>query len=138
MDEDLKQYLEGMENRLRGEIRGEIRSSEERTGALLAGVEERTGALIAGLEERTAALTAGVEERTAALIAAELGSLHIEIRAVLDHGKKTGANVTTCIEMIARQSRWHDETDSNAVELLMRVNALEKRVLDLEGGKKAA
>jgi len=75
-----------------------------------------------------------VEDRTAALIAAEVGSLHTEIRAVLDHGKKTNANVTTCLEMIARQSRWHDETDTKAVDLLMRVNAMEKRLLDLEGG----
>jgi len=74
------------------------------------------------------------EDRTAALIAAEVGALHSEIRAVLDHGRKTGANVTTCIEMIARQSRWHDETDANTAELLMRVNAIEKRLLNLESG----
>lgn len=48
-----------------------------------------------------------------------------------------GANVATCIEMIARQSRWHDETDPKAVELPMRVNAMEKRLLGFEGGKAA-
>jgi hypothetical protein len=76
-------------------------------------------------------------ERAAEATATEIGSLHTEIRAVLDHGRKTGTNVTTCLEMLVRQSRWHDETDTKAVDLLIRVNAMEKRLLDLEGGKAA-
>jgi hypothetical protein len=87
------------------------------------------------MEARLSAQIRSAEDRTMAPIqSAEDGGLHTEIRAVLDHGRKTGANVTTCIEMIARQSRWHDETDAKAVDPLMRVNAMEKRLLDLEGG----
>lgn len=51
--------------------------------------------------------------------------------------KKTESNVATCLELLTRQSRWHSDTDTNALELLKRVNALEKRVSDLEGGKAA-
>jgi hypothetical protein len=76
-------------------------------------------------------------DRAAEATATEVGHLHSEIGAVLDRVKKMDANITTCLEMLVRQSRWHDETDSKAIDLLLRVNALEKRVIDLEGGKAA-
>jgi hypothetical protein len=71
-------------------------------------------------------------DRAAQSFAIDVGHLHSEIRALLDRLKKIDANVTTGVEMLVRQSRWHDETDTSAVELLVRVNALEKRLHDLE------
>jgi hypothetical protein len=91
MDEDLKQYLDGMEARLAGKL-----------------------------------------DRAAQSFGVDIGHVHGEIRALLDRIKKIDANVTTGVEMLVRQSRWHDETDTKAVELLFRVNAIEKRLDELE------
>jgi hypothetical protein len=132
MDEDLKQYLDAKF--------AEVDSKFTEVGAKFAEVDSKFAEVRAdaeAMEGRLRTQIQSAEDRSAALIAAEMGSLHNEIRAVLDYGKKTGANVTTCLEMIVRQSRWHDETDNKAMELLMRVNSMEKRLLDLEGGKAA-
>ena len=74
-------------------------------------------------------------DRAAQSFAVDLGHVHSEIRAVLDRVKKVDSNVTTCLELLVRQSRWHDETDTKAVELLVRVNELERRLNDLAGGQ---
>jgi hypothetical protein len=105
-DGTTKQDLLDMEGRIMNRIDGRIDATERRLAAKL--------------------------DAAANSFAVDVGHLHSENRAMLDRLKKIDANVTTGIELLVRQSRWHDETDTSAVELLVRVNAIEKRLYDLE------
>jgi hypothetical protein len=109
MDAELRRYLEEMEGRI--------------------------GANVSEKCEEVRAERSGRLDRAAEAVAVDVGHLHGEIRTVVDRVRKMDANVTTCLEMLVRQSRWHDGRDSKAIDLLVRVNAMEKRVLDLEGRK---
>ncbi len=102
MDQELKGHLESMEKRLDARIL----ASEGRLTAKL--------------------------DHAAQAFATDVGQLHGEIKALLTRVKKIDTNVTTGIELIARQSRWHDETDTSAVELLVKFVDLERRVYNLE------
>jgi hypothetical protein len=110
MDEALKSYLDEMKRELRTDI--------------LNGVDER----VQKAESRLAAKL----DRAAESFAVDVGHLHGEIRAGLDRLKKIDSNVTTGVEMLVRQSRWHDETDTKVLELLVRMDGLEKRLYNLE------
>lgn len=73
--------------------------------------------------------------RAAEAAATDVGHVHSEVQALHARVRKMDTNVTTCIELLTRQSRWHGETDANALELLTRVNQLERRVIELEQGR---
>jgi hypothetical protein len=104
---------------------GLIGASESRLTIRIAetaqAVEDRTTALIGATERRLAdhiAETAqGVEDRAAALVAAELGGLHNEIQDIDRRLKRVDGNTITTMELLTRQSRWHEESD-NAVRTL--------------------
>jgi len=110
MDQDLKTYLDEMKRELRADI--------------LEGVGGRMNKLEVHL--------AGKLDRAAESFAVDIGQLHGEIRAMFDRLRKIDSNVTIGIELITRQSRWHDETDTKVLELLVRVDGLEKRLYNLE------
>jgi hypothetical protein len=94
VDEDLSQYLEGMETRLRDHVGAECGKVETR-------MREHVGAECGKVESRLA----GKLERAAQAFAVDIGHVHLEIRAVLDRLKKMDANVTTGVELLVRQSR---------------------------------
>jgi site-specific recombinase len=62
----------------------------------------------------------------------DIGHVHTEIQALHGRMTKMQANITTCLELLTRQSRWHDETDASAAALLARVNDLERRFVELQ------
>ena len=93
------------------------------------------------LEGMEARLRDGFRERLDAAAhstSVDIGHVHTEIQALHSRMTKMQANITTSLELLTRQSRWHDETDANAAALLTRVNELERRVNDLEQGKGGA
>jgi hypothetical protein len=101
-----------------------VRASEGRLTALIAetaqAVEDRTTALIGVTERRLAdhiAETAQGGRRTAPLVAAELGGLHSEIQDIDRRLKRVDGNTITTMELLTRQSAWHEESD-NAVRML--------------------
>lgn len=111
MDEDLKAYLQGM--------------------------EERTAAQMQGMEERTAAQMQALEDRTAALIGAEVGGLHtankkLEDRLVarfnsIDARLKLQAGLIQAgARAMARFSQFSEESEERWVDLLDRIEKLEK------------
>ena len=116
MDEDLKAYLQGM--------------------------EERTVALVQGLEGRTVALVQGMEERTVALIAGEIGLLHTQIQQSearlgarldsIDSRLKLQAGlIQSGARAMARFSEFAESSEERWVALVGRVEALERKI---EGG----
>jgi hypothetical protein len=117
-----------MEARLRGD-------AEAMEARLRGDAEAMEARLTEKLEHNSTELEArlvGKLDRAAEAFATDVGHIHTEIRAVLDRVRKMDTNVATCIELLVRQSRWHGETDTKAIELLMRVNEIENRVHNLE------
>ncbi len=136
MNEDLKQHLDAMEARLGAQIH----ASEDRTAARIQASEDRTVALL-----RTE--IQGTEDRSAALIGSEIGSLHTQIikteeRIVarvdaIDARQRRDAGLTTALmELIIKQTRWHEETDNAVADLAAR-HAHLARKLDEGGNAKA-
>jgi dienelactone hydrolase len=106
-------------------IGASVGASESRLADLIAetaqAVEDRTTTLIGATERRLAdhisETAQAVEDRTAALIAAELGGLHSEMQDIDRRLKRVDGNTITTMELLTRQSRWHEESD-NAVRML--------------------
>jgi phage replication-related protein YjqB (UPF0714/DUF867 family) len=138
------------ESRLADHIAETAQGVEDRTAALVGaterrlvahiaetaqGVEDRTTALVGATERRLAdhiAETAqGVEDRTAALVAAELGGLHSEIQDVDRRLKRVDGNTITPMELLTRQSRWHEESDNAVRTLTTRQTEFAHKLEDL-------
>lgn len=97
------------------------------------------------LREHVTAACQGVEDRTAALIAAEVGSVHNEVRELDRRLRRVDGNTITTMELLTRQSRWHEESDSavrdissSQSDLVRGLEELRYRVAKLERGQDAA
>ncbi len=83
-----------------------------------------------------------MENRIAALIAAEVGTLHTQIvkteeRIVarldaIDARQRRDASLTTTLmELVVKQSRWHEESDNAVADLNAKHAELSRRLDDL-------
>lgn len=83
---------------------------------------------------------AGKIDRAAVATASDIGSLHTEIQQVETRLKtriddmdrrlrRVDANTITTLELLTRQSRWHEESD-NAIQDMLAAKAEMERKLD--------
>lgn len=90
-----------------------------------------------------------METRLAQHILHEVGTRIDEVKARIDDMdrrlRRVDANTITTMELLARQSRWHEESDNAIHDMIKRQGDTEKkldelrvRVEKLEGGGKAA
>ena len=112
------------ESRLTIRIAESARAVEDRTTALIGATESRLVAHIAETAQ-------GVEDRTAALVASELGTLHTEIQDVDRRLKRVDGNTITTMELLTRQSRWHEESDNAVRSLTTRQTEFAHKLEDL-------
>ncbi len=116
--------LGASESRLIDHIAKTAQALEDRTAAAITASESR-------LTIRIAETAQGVEDRTAALIAAELGSLYTEIQDVDRRLKRVDGNTITTMELLTRQSRWHEESDNAVRTLTTRQTEFAHKLEDL-------
>jgi hypothetical protein len=124
VDEELKRYLQAM---------------EERTATLIAA----TATEIQASEERTTARVAreirASEERTAALIAAEIGSVHIDMEHRFAHVEARFDSVDARLKLqagliqagaraMARFSKFSESSEERWNELDRQVEAVERKL----------
>jgi hypothetical protein len=111
MNEDLKQHLEAMEARLGAQIQAS-------------------------------------EHRSAVRVGSEIGSLHTQITKTeerivaridaIDARQRRDAGLTTALmELIIKQTRWHEETDNTVADLAARHAHLARKLDDGGSGKTA-
>jgi chromosome segregation ATPase len=159
MDEELKSWLGG---KLDG-LGGKFAAIDERLAALdgkldgkFAAIDERFAALddrlelkFAEMEARFAAIDEKFAElesrltwkmdRAAEAFAGEIGKLHIQIQDLDRRLRRVDGNTITTMELLTRQSRWHEESD-NAIrdfatgqtDLARKVEELRVRIEKLE------
>ena len=133
MDEDLRQYLVGMEQR----IDGRLTATEQQLDGRLTAMEQR-------LDDRITA----TEQRLVSVLASEIGTLHEQIKqveqrlgarieAVEARQRHDAGLITSLMELVLKQTRWHEQTDNAIVDLAAR-NAEVGRRLDDLGRSKAS
>jgi chromosome segregation ATPase len=131
----IAETAQAVEDRTTGRIDG----SESRLTILIAetsqAVEERTTAFVGATERRLASHIAetaqGVEDRNASLVAAEMGSLHTDIQQIDRRLKRVDGNTITTMELLTRQSRWHEESDNELRTLTRRQSEFAHKLEDL-------
>ncbi len=73
----------------------------------------------------------GMDDRTAALIASEPGPLHITIRDMDRRLRRVDGNTITTMELLTRQSRWHEQSDDAVHDFVTRQAEVERKLDDL-------
>jgi hypothetical protein len=97
---------------------------------------------IAQSDERTAHLLRQGEERTAKVIAAEIGGVHSQIQDLdqrlgnqiqeMDRRiRRIDTNSLTAVEMITRQSRWHEQSDNAIADTVARHNEFARALQEI-------
>jgi predicted nucleic acid-binding Zn-ribbon protein len=95
------------------------------------------------MDNETKEYLRAMEERIAALIAGETATTHSELKGVeerltwrideIDRRlKRVDSNTNTTMELLARQSRWHEQSDNSLSGLSTEVNKLRERIEKLE------
>ena len=154
MDEDLKLYLDGKFKRIDERFEG----IEQRLSGIeqrLDGVEQRLDGIdqkLAGVDQRLAGVDQRFEtidqrfESLANVIASEIGSLHVQIAkteerliaridAVEARQRHDAGLTTTLVELVLKQTRWHEQTDNAIAESAARQTDLSRRLDELERRK---
>ena len=146
MDEELRSYLQGMEDRTAARIVAEVQKSEERMTVRIAAEvqksEERMTARIAAEVQKS-------EDRTAVLIAAEVGGLHTQIKDTEDRLSQRLESISARLTLqagliqsgaraMARFSSFAENSEERWVGLLDRFDLLDQRVKRLEGNQSSS
>ncbi len=112
MDEELKTHLDGLASR--------IDALETRMNARFDGMETRVN---------------GRFDRLAEAVATEVGSLHEQIKDVERRLQRVDGNTITTMELLTRQSRWHEQSDNAVRELTVRQGEFARKLDELRGEK---
>ena|SRR5258708_7685438 len=75
-------------------------------------------------------------DRAAEAFAGEIGSLHTELQAIDARQRRDAGMTTTLMELVVKQTRWHQQSDNAIADLTARQSEFARR-LDELGGKKA-
>jgi len=106
--------------------------------ARFAGIDARLDSIdirLAGIDVRFEALEktfTGKLDRAAEAFASDIGTLHEQIKAVDRTLRRAEGTITTALELLVKQSRWHEETDNAVRDLGNRMIVMERRIGDLE------
>ncbi len=138
MDEDLKQYLDtkfaqseaGLDTKFAQSEAGldtKFAQSEVRLDTKFAQFEVRLDTKFAQSEVRLIARL----DRAAEAFASEMGSLHTEIQAIDARQRRDAGLTTTLMDLVMKQSRWHQDSDNKVADILSRQTEFARKLEDL-------